>query len=162
MSMKNQNGEKPGETSKFILCERVYLEGVVYSVVDIRRDGDGRWLYDLREVEGDGERIDVPESELARSVFPGHQLFGPSVTRGYLALVGTNKRMILFNGDKLEPLYGVGSVSLMIDSRESCLFSSRVEAFDAVVRMESKIKELYGELHTEIRSVTYRTEMWWN
>ena len=162
MSMKKSNCEKPEETGKFNLHECVSYDGLIHLIIDARRDGDGRWLYDLREVEGDGERIDVPESELARSTAPGCQAFGPLSTRGYLALVGTNKRMVLFNEDILEPLYDVGYVRRLMYWHESCLFKTRKAAFEAVVRMESQIKELYGELHTEIRSVTYRTEMWWN
>ena len=56
-----------GKTNRFSVGNRVAEDGIRYEVVDCRQDGEGRWLYDIREVNGDGERLDVPEERLAKS-----------------------------------------------------------------------------------------------
>ena len=57
-----------GKTNRFAVGNRVAEDGIQYAVVDLRQDCEGRWLYDIREVNGDGERLDVPEGRLAKSV----------------------------------------------------------------------------------------------
>lgn len=50
--------------NKFVLGGWVSRDGVECEVIDLRVK-DGGWVYDLRELDGDGELNDVPEGLLA-------------------------------------------------------------------------------------------------
>lgn len=54
------------EAPKYTLKDEVEYDGTIFLVVDFRYDGDAAgWVYDLRELEGDGVMLDIPQDEIA-------------------------------------------------------------------------------------------------
>ena len=64
-------GEKPVEKreestrNKYSMLDEVEYNGVIYIVHDYHYDMDADgWVYDLKELEGDGEMLDIPQDEI--------------------------------------------------------------------------------------------------
>lgn len=98
----------------------------------------------------------------------GSLIQGSYRVRGYLAVVGTRKRLIVYRDDgvahygaKTTPFYD-GNTYDMFAKGGWCLFPTEAQAFAAVHRLESDLFKKVGELNTEVRKVCFTREMWWD
>lgn len=97
----------------------------------------------------------------------GSLIQGSYRVSGYLAVVGTRKRLIVYRdegvahyGAKTTPFYD-GNTYDMFSKGGWCLFPNEVQAFAAVDRLQSRLFESVGEMNTEVHKVTFAHELRW-